>query len=191
VLLGWITSVDRVRSIRFSLDVVRAMQCSNGGARGWDKGKDRNMSFPFIGSVSTGTTLREDLIPSFLYVLSQLDPAQAREVEAEMPKDDPFPDGWYESEDGDEVLNDLFERLNALCPEGLFFGSNEDDAADYGFWPYSEFLESPEDFDALKVNDLSKIPEDHTGTVVEVNDHGNVTVYSCVKGRLEELWSVV
>lgn len=48
-----------------------------------------------------------------------------------------------------------------------------------------------DDFDGLRVSDLSEVPDDYTGEVLHVNDHGNMTLYACTDGECSEVWSVV
>ena len=44
-----------------------------------------------------------------------------------------FPD--TDVPDPQDTLDDLIERLEALAPEGHYFGTHPDDGADFGFWP--------------------------------------------------------
>jgi len=94
------------------------------------------------GTVSFGTMKPQDLIPSFLDELERLapeefnafiqDPAYAASQEADEDSE------WWESEQANSMLNELFDVLNAQAPEGYFFGAPPSDGADYGFWPVSE-----------------------------------------------------
>jgi hypothetical protein len=47
-----------------------------------------------------------------------------------------------EGEDREEELHfdleDLYELLNELAPEGTSFGAHEGDGSDFGFWTYEE-----------------------------------------------------
>jgi len=47
------------------------------------------------------------------------------------------------------------------------------------------------DFDGKVVDDLSKVPSHYTGEVLEVNDHGNVTLYEYNQGKGKEIASRV
>lgn len=140
-----------------------------------------------IGSVSTGTMRPEDLIPSFVWEARNLRLTKderktvsciARESEA---------DGYFESEESGFDLEELMSILDAHSLPYFYFGANEGDGADYGWW-----LGNIEDaFDGLKVNDTSEVPRGFTGEVLLVNDHGNMTLYSANRGRLHEVWGVV
>jgi hypothetical protein len=44
-------------------------------------------------------------------------------------------------------LEDLFELLNDLAPEGTSFGSHPGDGADFGFWTHEERMGLPDEVD--------------------------------------------
>jgi hypothetical protein len=149
------------------------------------------MKYASFGSISSGTMLPADLIPTLASELDSLlrrqpkgfKRAEYRKLvrEAEAIDD-------YDSEDAGYVLEDLFSKLEDFAPPYGYFGSHPGDGADYGFW-LSEGWD--ENFDGAKVSDLSEIPTGYTGDVMLVNDHGNVTLYSCYRGRLREIWAIV
>lgn len=86
-----------------------------------------------IGTVSYGTLRPEDLIPAFFYELEALAPDKALALFNAHGCIDAN-DG-YDTEDADYLLEDLFEALDDLAPEGCYFGAIEGDGADFGFWP--------------------------------------------------------
>lgn len=137
-----------------------------------------------IGSVSSGTMRTEDLIPDFTKLLKQLD---EEKTYAQLIEDcEHYMD--YEPEEQDDLLNDLFDALNVYAPSWCYFGAHPGNGSDYGFW-VSETV--ADDFDGLKVNDTSEVPEDYTGEVLHANDHGNLTLYKSEKGKLTEIWAIV
>lgn len=95
------------------------------------------------GSVSNGTMNPRDLIPTFMFLLEDLDPKRATTLTMTYSGD-----GWPYSMDGlsfgeyidenpeqaDELLNDLFDALDECSPAGFSFGSHPGDGADYGYW---------------------------------------------------------
>ena len=142
-----------------------------------------------IGSVSTGTMRPEDLIPAFIDELRAQQPLsqpirrELRDIERSMSRAD-----YFEAADTSEDLNYLFDALNTFAPEGFYFGAHPGDGADYGFWLSDDFIE---DFDGLKVSDLSDVPRAYSGSVLLVNDHGNTSLYRYTNGRGRECWSIV
>jgi hypothetical protein len=142
-----------------------------------------------IGSVSTCTMRPEDLIPCFLWELShQTDRTRehynlCRAIESRMKAND-----YYESEDVSDDLESLFDALDTYAPAYFYFGSHPGDGADYGYWLSENFTD---DFDGLKVDDLSDVPARYTGDVLVINDHGNMTLYAFGRNGHKELWSLV
>jgi hypothetical protein len=138
-----------------------------------------------IGTVSEATMRPEDLIPAYTSELRSLghrDRALSQ-IERDMNKR-----GYYETESCMYDLESLEDMLQEHALPYMYFGSHPGDGADYGFW-VSEGIEY--DFDGLKVDDTSEVPEDYTGEVLHVNDHGNMTLYTAEKGKLAEVWAIV
>ena len=151
-----------------------------------------------MGTVSSGTMREEDLIPDFCWELARLArqtgilPAKARkshlalvrDIETRMEAED-----YFESEDASYDLNEgLFDALNTYAAPYFYFGSHPGDGSDYGFWLGEMF---DEDFDGLKVADLSEVPAKYRGEVLVVNDHGNMTLYVKTSRAMREVWAVV
>ncbi len=142
-----------------------------------------------LGSVSSGTMREEDLIPAFLDCLEQLDPAMKDHYKSEVEEIEAMEDEDEKLDAMSMFLNeDLFNALDQYAPPYFYFGSHPGDGADYGFWLSDESLE---DFDGLKVSDLSEVPADYSGEVLHVNDHGNTSLYSATEGKLEAIWELV
>jgi len=142
-----------------------------------------------LGSVSSGTMITEDVFDACIWTLKSLDAKRAKDIQKL----------WDEAADaGDEeqmsyVLNeDLWDALNEHAAPYCYFGAHEGDGADYGFWPSIDSLEDGVRYgEVLRVNDLNDMPKGYTGTLMEVNDHGNVTLYRCSRGRKRVIWSCV
>lgn len=98
------------------------------------------------GTVISGTMQNRDLIPAFIASLKDLDKDAAQEFEKSVPQD-PTSEQWN-SEAADNMLEDLFDALDAHAPEGCYFGSHPGDGADYGFWKFED-----EDGDDSEVTD--------------------------------------
>ena len=101
-----------------------------------------------IGSISHATMRAEDLIPCFSSELERLAKQAAPHLGAVDPDHmkivnecNALTEDDYNSEDVETIeriswlLNeDLFNALDSFAPSGLYFGANEGDGSDYGYW---------------------------------------------------------
>jgi hypothetical protein len=147
-----------------------------------------------IGSVSSGTMRPEDLYDSFTSELRYIDPARAMEFDAEwiVPETDEDLD-TFDQDALDEfyadAVNALFDLLGEYAPDYCYFGANEGDGADYGYWPCWDFIKEARlgsDPELDSGEDLPDFP--HDKPFLLVNDHGNATLYSADG---VELWACV
>ena len=103
-------------------------------------------------------------------------------------------DDYWDSEEAGWDIESLIGALNELCPPFVYFGTHPGDGADYGFWPDMDGLEEAVNNArghacCLKLPDDSVcLPDD--GLVVQVSDHGNVTVMDR-DSSYHVIWSVV
>jgi hypothetical protein len=142
-----------------------------------------------IGTISHCTMREEDLIESFIDELERLNNNKHTYKSIINEGKKIIKKGEYDTEYTSEYLNEtLWNALDELALPYTYFGSNEGDGSDFGFWPYNDI---ENDFEGLKVSDLSEVPEKYTGEVLYVNDHGNTSLYNCKKGNLKEIWSIV
>lgn len=150
-----------------------------------------------IGSISTATLRNQDLVPLFLNTLKETDRTAYEKVvtcsalKALTLEDD---DVWWQSDDSFALLDSLFDALDESSPPYFHFGAHEGDGADFGWWLSHDALdeEFSEYGDGLRVSDTSEVPDNYTGEVLRVSDHGNATLYVADgKGNLEEQWGVV
>jgi len=81
------------------------------------------------GSTSTGSCRTSDIIDGIRYLRGSDKPLS--DLIAEY-------DDTTDEEEQIYILQDIFERLNEMAPEGLEFGSHPNDGADYGFWEYDQ-----------------------------------------------------
>lgn len=84
-----------------------------------------------IGSVSHGTMRDEDLVPCFLDVVEELGSKDKciKAIRKRMRRE-----GYWESDDVGYDLEELYDLLNELAPDGYYFGAHPGDGSDYGFW---------------------------------------------------------
>jgi len=132
-----------------------------------------------IGSISHGTLVPDDLIDAFITELEYQigrnkdsdDPGMST-VMATLATAMSFREiGVSDPDAKSAVIEDLLDALQYFAPPYCYFGSNEGDGSDFGYWPIMDAInELPrvEDSDGAKA-----LGED----AVFVNDHGNVTVY--------------
>ncbi len=98
------------------------------------------------GSISHGTMRECDLIPAFMRELTYWAPAQAARINGEYGSafiERCSTDGldcslMCEMDKQSYLLEDLFDALDSIAPEGFYFGAIEGDGSDYGFWAVEE-----------------------------------------------------
>ena len=90
-----------------------------------------------LGTVSHGTMREEDLIPCFADLLEELAKKANRleDFATLLQEAGAYIEGVKdETVDPSDILNDLFDALEEFAPESCYFGANEGDGSDYGFW---------------------------------------------------------
>ena len=84
-------------------------------------------------SLSHATMRPQDLIPRFLDFLREHAPEKYAQLPSPViPSDEDHP--WWGSEEAQYLLEDLFDALDEIAPEGCYFGAHPGDGSDYGFW---------------------------------------------------------
>jgi hypothetical protein len=142
-----------------------------------------------IGSVSSCTMREEDLIPRFLAAIEYFNKRRASGLRRELKEIEVISEGEERIEQMAYFLNEtLFDTLDGYAPPYFYFGSHPGDGADYGFWLSEESLE---EFDGLRVADLSEVPKGYRGEVLLVNDHGNTSLYAVNRGKFRAIWELV
>ena len=103
-----------------------------------------------MGTVIHGTHRKEDLIPAFLDEVILLLDAEAQE-DTRLPLDSDEIDlihvfvsevgermrslpNYFDTEEADADLEELFDTLNSMAQEGEYFGALEGDGSDFGWW---------------------------------------------------------
>ena len=133
------------------------------GMINWDAAGNKECDTPSVGTIIQGTLRLEDLIPCFmdetrlrLIALNEctngIKLADYARVGVLWGSYHRLVDLWFELdpnswlhgkgniaqdkvEEAQHMLDDLFDLLNELAPEGYYFGSHPGDGADFGYWP--------------------------------------------------------
>lgn len=91
-------------------------------------------------SVSHGTMNPEDLIPAFCDFYEN--------ETGRKPKIDGLTSyinhldsefTWKDLENEPWLIEDLFDKLNDIAPDGFYFGAHPGDGSDYGFWECEDY----------------------------------------------------
>lgn len=152
--------------------------------------KPRTLS---IGSISTGTLRPEDIFPELeiearQITMSREDRHTAQRLIREfnsLPKD-------CQTGDDSEILEEMFNLLNSYIPDYCYLGSTSGDGADIGVWPIEELFNnhSVGGYDGCIASSREEALPEHTHAL-EVNDHGNSTLWRRSGRRWVEVWSIV
>lgn len=140
-----------------------------------------------VGTVSHGTMREEDLIPSFIWEANGLRLSQAERDIVRRITRAMHVAGYYDSEQANDDCTALFDILDAHCPDFCTFGAHDWDGSDYGVWPSLDAVEDSSDVFKGDYRDAPKSAR----YALEVNDHGNATLYRRAGNRWVECWSVV
>mgnify|MGYP003147464050 CR=1 FL=1 len=148
-----------------------------------------------FGSISHGTLRHEDLIPCFIEYFEEIATSEKFKLDVignliytDYHGFENVPESYWDSEDAQFDLEALFDAINEVVMESLpysYFGAHEGDGSDFGVWFDSESFELARgNEEIIDRNDLDKMPS----YFCEVNDHGNVTLFS---QHMEVIFSIV
>ena len=91
----------------------------------------KQLSSDYAGAViSDGTLLDSDLFSAFISVLEEADPAAAKQTQEDWDA------AVRDNDDGCKsyIVQEMFDSLNNIAPDGCWFGASEGDGACFGFW---------------------------------------------------------
>jgi len=156
-----------------------------------------------IGTVISSTLRPEDLIPAIVNELKRLGIPEDDQALKDLIRDTEQPDYFERKQDplGFLLSEDLECLANALdnlyAPIYCYFGAHPGDGADFGFWVQWEVVDAEsttdpskgDEYPILKIKAGTKWPETKAHYILEVNDHGNATLYD--RREKEVIWSVV
>jgi hypothetical protein len=100
---------------------------------------EKTAPFAYEGSVSHATMRTWDLLNAFIGPLAELggedDKALVMETREMLSHGEYSVEYGDHAEDASGLLDTLFDALDSLSPDGMYFGATEGDGSDYGFWP--------------------------------------------------------
>jgi len=148
-----------------------------------------------LGSISTGTLRPQDLLNAFGSTLNHLTLGVEKHPFIEQASVAEQNIWDFDDDDAHEHATDLIEKLTdalqELCPPFIYFGTHPGDGADFGFWPDIDRLNEELQWERDHYPDDS-VPDELTldddGVIVQVSDHGNVTVMDMERNVI---WSAV
>jgi hypothetical protein len=148
-----------------------------------------------LGSVSSGTMRKEDLMPVFVNELLAIDPENqvASMIWAKYSEYEEDDETYWNLEESDYDLDDLFEEFNHVCDVPyIYFGAHPGDGADYGYWIDFDAVEDDIEYDELLcVANEEEIPSDHVGLVAFKSKNEVVALYNSANGNFESMiWGV-
>ncbi len=103
-------------------------------------------------SIIHGTHRPEDLLGTLLFALEDYNMPAARRFNSElisrgfgysqcgvcgMGNRDDWPQD-FDDDVASELIEELFDALNEVAPEGCYFGAHPGDGSDFGFWESGE-----------------------------------------------------
>lgn len=159
------------------------------------------MFYATIGSISTGTLKSRDLAETFADELARLaqrdDDPERQAATDQAVADTKSALQRVESDDFSDIDKFVLEiapsLFEAYCPPFTRFGAHEGDGSDFGVWPDIDSLEEAARYKdgVIKLPAGDEWPEldEDIDFVMEVNDHGNVSVYDA--HTREVLWACV
>jgi hypothetical protein len=102
-------------------------------------------------------------------------------------------DDMNESEYVSELIESLTSALEYYAPEYGYFGTNEGDGSDFGYWPIN--MEDIKEQVDLVISDWNEVPKGFLGEILCINERGNCTLSVRYKQgaivKTKELWSIV
>lgn len=145
-----------------------------------------------IGAISEGTLRPQDLIDAYLNALDGIRLSRKERIQAGAVRhrhEVRDYDAFAGSQDADYDLDDLACIIEAHCLPYTALGSSAGDGACIGVWPDWDQIEDAGEVgrgDCLP--SASIIPWDYW---LQVNDHGNATLWRKSGNRWVHVWSVV
>jgi len=163
-----------------------------------------------LGTVSEGTLRNEDLLEAFS---GELD-AIRTDSRAHYNLVFDAQNRWYRDDGSDDreddipdLINELIDAINEYRLPYTYFGTNDGDGADFGWWiDFDSLTESVRESESITqdLRSSDRLSDEESwiqecdcqendcigkhGFIVHVNDHGNVTI---LDHNRKDVWAVV
>jgi hypothetical protein len=139
-----------------------------------------------IGTISQGTLITSEIIEAILDEMKLL----KKDDDAKAFVEKYTKEAASVSEEHEaELLAEMEDEIHEFLPPYTYFGTIEGDGAHIGVFPDLDHLEM--DRQDGEVIDADSASDGHNGVVVEVNDHGNMSLYMQKGSERSLIWDVV
>ena len=141
-----------------------------------------------IGSWSTGTLRTEDIAQTLAQMAYSLGIVDDPNIVIIADWDDDADHDGDDYETIDDAICDAMDVLQGHTPMYCYVGTNESDPADFGVFPSDNAIR-----EAIRTG-IELVPTDRNGAgstinvedgvIIDVNDHGNVTISTIERGTV-------
>lgn len=155
--------------------------------------KAKKLHYLAIGEYNNGTLRPIDLLDTLAYELSKVkltrqERSKVNRALSLVKKYDEYTDDSY-----DIKYAELYDELTYIADNHTapytYYGSIEGDGACIGVWIDRECINAAiYDDELISVDDT---PKGYNGLAIDINDHGNATLYKYSNGRRREVWAIV
>lgn len=147
------------------------------------------------GPIISDTVRPEDTIPAMAAELERVGDVNGIQTSRVLDGAEAWVEtGMHHDDDPCEIVCELMDCLSSYAPPYMYFGVHEGDGACLGWWvDHDEVYRGVKAVDAEPlVFDPEGLPRTFVGLSLEVNDHGNMTLWSH-NGNDErsEVWALV
>jgi hypothetical protein len=148
------------------------------------------MKYLSVGVISDHTMEPEDTVPALVEALESVRDADMHPLTVnllDVMLDDPY-DPERDEADAPEIVSDLMDVLQEHAPAFTYVGAHSGDGSCLGVFPdENEITAAIRNGDLISVSDLSELPEDYSGYILLINDHGNTSLLSVRSSELTEV----
>jgi hypothetical protein len=141
-----------------------------------------------IGSWSTGTMRTEDIAQTLIGMAHYVGIDANPNIVIVAEWDDDGCDGLFDYETINDAIADAIDVLQEYAPMYCYVGASEYDPADFGVFPsddaIQEAIRTGVELVATDRNGAGSTINVEDGVIIDVNDHGNVTISTIERGTV-------